>query len=324
MDRIAFLLGEQCVYWSSLIFALSVIAAALVFLSLYLKQRSDMLAGFAAVPAALFLSLLFARLLHWYCFPEHYSGFLSAMSSYTSGGFALLGAFFGCALAVLLTYLAGLHRDPARMLDCVCLAGGVGITVGRLASFFSSADRGQLLNAASYLPWATPVVNAVSGATEYRLAVFLLQATVTGVITLILAARYLGDRSASHNHGQTALQFLLLYCAAQVVLDSMRYDSMYFTSNGFVSVVQVFSAVTLVLLFLFFSVRLVRNRGFMLRYIPLWIISVALLGCAGYMEYHVQRHGNQAIFAYSIMSLCLGLFVLLTLAMQSFSEPQFD
>ena len=39
----------------------------------------------------------------------------------------------------------------------------------------------------------------------------------------------------------------------------------------------------------------------------------ALLGCAGYMEYYVQRHGGQALMAYSVMSAGLGIFVALTL-----------
>ena len=30
-----------------------------------------------------------------------------------------------------------------------------------------------------------------------------------------------------------------------------------------------------------------------------------MLGLAGYMEYHVQRHGDQALFAYTVMSACI-------------------
>jgi len=37
------------------------------------------------------------------------------------------------------------------------------------------------------------------------------------------------------------------------------------------------------------------------------------LGGAGYMEYYVQRHGNQAAFAYSVMSAALAAVVLLVL-----------
>ena len=38
-----------------------------------------------------------------------------------------------------------------------------------------------------------------------------------------------------------------------------------------------------------------------------------LLGIAGYMEYHVQRHGDQRIFAYTVMSVCLAAVVAMTI-----------
>ena len=37
------------------------------------------------------------------------------------------------------------------------------------------------------------------------------------------------------------------------------------------------------------------------------------MGCAGFMEYYVQRRGNEAVFAYSVMSGCLAGIVILTL-----------
>ena len=50
------------------------------------------------------------------------------------------------------------------------------------------------------------------------------------------------------------------------------------------------------------------------------IILLALLGLiggAGYMEYHVQRHGNEAAFAYSVMGSCLAAVVLITLMIRA-------
>ena len=42
-----------------------------------------------------------------------------------------------------------------------------------------------------------------------------------------------------------------------------------------------------------------------------------LLGGAGYMEYYVQRHGDQAQFAYTVMSGCLLAVVVLTLLIRA-------
>lgn len=313
MDRIALFFGEHCIYWSTVVLATAVLAAICSFLSLYLRKNEGLAAGFAAVPLAVFLSFLCARLIHWYCYAESYRSLSVAMGNYAEGGFALIGAFAGCALTVGLLALLRILRHPARMLDCMCLAGGFGIAIGRLASFFDASDRGQILENLRSLPWACPVTNVVSGATEYRLATFLLQAIVTGALTLVLTWRYTKRKGRKWKDGDVTLVFLLCYCAAQIVLDSTRYDSMYFRSNGFVSVVQVCSAVAVVLIAAVFSVRLVRSRGFRIGCVLLWILMAAMLGCAGYMEYYVQRHGNQAAPAYSIMSVCLVIFVMLAL-----------
>ena len=163
------------------------------------------------------------------------------------------------------------------------------------------------------LPFASPVINVVSKATEYRFATFLLQSVTTGLLTLVLVGFYLGRRGKKWKDGEVSLIFLLCYCAAQVILDSTRYDSMYFRSNGFVSVVQVLGAVALVAITVIFSVRLVKKRGFCRGYVLPWSLMAGLLGCAGYMEYFVQRHGNQAALAYSVMSACLGIYVMLAL-----------
>ena len=313
MDRIAFFFREYYVYWSNVLLLVAVCVAIFLFLSLYLGRRGKVAAAFSVVPLAVFLSFFCARLMHWYCFSESYSGFAAAMRDYSQGGFALVGAFAGCALAVGILFVVKIVIDPARMLDCMCLAGGAGIAIGRLTSFFNTTDRGQILENIRTLPLAAPVINVVSKATEYRLATFMLQAMVTGLITLILAGFYLSRRGKKWKDGDLSLIFLLCYCTAQVILDSTRYDSMYFRSNGFVSVVQVLGAVAVVSICVFFSVQLVKKRGFRTGYIFLWILMAALLGCAGYMEYYVQRHGGQALMAYSVMSAGLGIFVALTL-----------
>ena len=313
MERIAFVIGEQYLYWSSIILALAAVGGAFLFLSLYLGKGGNALAGFVVLPLAVLLSLLLSRLLHWYCHPANYVNIHAAMTDLARGGFVLLGAFAGCFLAALMTRLLRLHRNLPQMLDCMCLAGGAGIAVGRLSSFFNAANRGQLVENLRALPWVYPITNRVSGALEYRFATFLIQAMVTGGIVAILLVFYLLSRKKLRKDGDTALLFALFYSAAQVVLDSTRYDSIYFRSNGFVSIVQVVSAVALGAVLVIFSARMVKQRGFRRWYLTLWAAMAALIGLAGYMEYHVQRHGNQAVFAYSVMSGSLALVLLLGL-----------
>ena len=314
MDKIAFIMDGTFVYWNSVVYTLAAAVAICFFLSFYIGKCGNAVSAFAVIPAAIFLSLIFARFMHWYSRADSYDGFLSAMTDYSSGGYALTGVFAGCALAACLVRLLFLDRNLPEMLDCMSLAGCAGICVGRWASFFNNSDRGNILENFRSLPVAYPVTNAVSGAVEYRLATFVLQSIVAFVLLVALGMFYIrGNRRGKLKDGDTCLIFLLCYGASQVVLDSTRYDSLFFRSNGFVSVVQVLGALALGLVIVLFSIRMVKARGFKFWQVLLWIIIAAGIGCAGFMEYYVQRHGNEAVFAYSVMSGCLAGVIVLTL-----------
>ena len=317
MDKIAFYSGGTAIYWNSVILTLAAATALCFFLAFYLGKSGNGAAGFAAVPVSMVLSLVFARFFHWYCQSDSYQSFSAAMTDYTAGGYALMGVFLGCFLAAGLTRIVCLHRNLPEMLDAMSIAGCAGIAVGRLSSLFNASDRGQVLVNFRSLPLAYPVSNAVSGAVEYRLATFALQSMVALALFLGLTVFYCkGQKRGKLKDGDTCLVFLLLYGASQVVLDSTRYDSLFFRSNGFVSVVQVLGALALVLAVLLFSRRMVKARGFRAWQILLWLLIAIAIAGAGYMEYYVQRWGSKALFAYSVMSACLLFVICLTLSIR--------
>ena len=314
MDKIAFYSGSTAIYWNSVILTLAAATAICFFLAFYLNKSGNGAAGFAVVPVGIVLSLVFARFFHWYCQSDSYTGFSAAMTNLAEGGYALMGVFLGCVLAAVITRILCLHRNLPEMLDAMSLAACAGMAVGRLSALFNASDRGQVLVNFRSLPIASPVNNAVSGAVEYRLATFALQSMVALVLFIGLTVFYnKGQKRGKLRDGDTCLLFLLFYGASQVVLDSTRYDSLFFRSNGFVSVVQVLGAVALVLAVILFSRRMVKARGFRAWQILLWLLIGIAIGGAGYMEYYVQRRGNEALFAYSVMSGCLLFVILLTL-----------
>ena len=319
MDKLAYIGGSFSIYWSSVILTLAAATAVCFFLAFYLQKNGNAVAGFTAVPLSIVLSILFARFFHWYCRDDSYASFLAAMTDYTSGGYALMGAFLGCFLSALILRLCKLHDSLPGMMDCMSIAGCAGIAVGRLASFFNSSDRGAVLDNLKSLPFAWPVTNAVSGSLEYRLATFVIQAMVAAAIFIgLVIIHFHGIDRRDRKDGETTLVFALCYGASQVVLDSTRYDSLFFRSNGFVSIVQVLSAVALGVVIVIFSIRLVKAGGFKFWYILLfWLPLAALVGVAGFMEYYVQRHGSEAIFAYSVMSGSLLALVLITLLIRT-------
>ena len=314
MDKIAFYSGSTAIYWNSVILTLAAATAICFFLAFYLGKSGNGAAGFGVVPVSMVLSLVLARFFHWYCQSDSYTGFTAAMTNYAEGGYALMGVFLGCVLAAALTRVICLHRNLPEMLDAMSMAACAGMAVGRLSALFNASDRGQVLESFRSLPIASPVNNAVSGAVEYRLATFALQSMVALALFIGLAVFYnKGQKRGKLRDGDTCLLFLLLYGASQVVLDSTRYDSLFFRSNGFVSVVQVLGAVALVLAVILFSRRMVKARGLRAWQIFLWLLIGIAIGGAGYMEYYVQRRGNEALFAYSVMSGCLLFVILLTL-----------
>ena len=317
MNRIAFIFNSNIIYWNSLILVLAAAAAICFFLAIYMPKSKNANAAFIAVPVASILSFLLARFIHWYCRTGSYASMMSAMTDFTGGSFALVGVFIGCMVTALVLRICRVHRNLPQMLDAMSIAGAAGIALGRMASFFTNADRGQVINTIQTLPWVYPVTNSVSGAVEYRLATFVIQAIIAGLLFLVLGIFYLTGNRRQLKDGDTTLIFLLCYGASQILLDSTRYDSIYFRSNGFVSVVQVLSAVVLAVAIILFSIRLVRSRGFKGWYIALWVGILALLGGAGYMEYHVQRHGREALFAYSVMGICLTLTVVTSLIIRA-------
>lgn len=321
MEKIAFISGGTFIYWSSVILALAALAAIALFAALYLKKDGDTLALCVTIPVAVLLSIVLSRLVHWYCRADAYESFQAALTDYSWGGYALMGTFAACILTACVLRLARVVKNLPRMLDCMALAGGAGIAVGRLASMFNASDRGMIVADTIGLPFAFPVTNTVSGVVENRLATFMIQAIVTGVIVLALLL-YMGWcrwRKRELIDGDISLMFLAAYGSCQIVCDSTRYDSLFMRSNGFVSIVQILGLIALVTAIVLFSVRMVKHNGLKKYYFAIWAAMLGLMGAAGYMEYYVQRHGNEAAFAYSVMSSSLIATVLLTLTVRYLS-----
>lgn len=319
MEKVAFINGGTFIYWSSIILTLAVVAAIALFAGLYLWKSKNGMALSLTVPVALLLSVVMGRWIHWYCLTDSYESLHAAMTDYTWGGYALMGAFAGCLLTACFMRLIRVSSNLPQMLDCMVLAGGVGIAVGRLASLFNASDRGQIVAETWGLPFAYPVANAVSGAAENRLATFMLQSLSTGTVVAVLVLWMLVAALCRKKmrDGDVTLLFMLMYGACQIILDSTRYDSLFMRSNGFVSIVQILGLIGLLTAIILFSVRMVRARGFKWPFLLIWVAQLGCMGGAGYMEYYVQRHGDQAAFAYSVMAPCLLGIVLLTIVIRA-------
>jgi len=324
MERIAFIGKDTFIYWSPIIISLAVAAAIALYIAVYLRRGGNLVALAVSIPLAIHLSLIFSRFVHWYCRSGAYESFHSAMTDYSNGGFALFGVFAGCfAASAILRFLRVSTSLPA-MLDSMALAGTLGIALGRLSSLFNNTDRGMTVAEHLGLPFAYPLTNAVTGASEMRLATFMIQSFAAWLILALLLLYILlcHLRKKDLRHGEIFLLFTLAYSASQIVCDSTRYDALVLRSNGFVSMVQIVGLVALVAVIVIFSVRLVKRTGMRPWYFGIWGAMLAMFGLAGYMEYFIQNNGTKALLGYSIMSACLVVIVLLSLLIRGLAEKQ--
>lgn len=314
-DAIAIYTGEVVIYWSSIIICLAVAAWFFLSLALYAPGgRASALWVF--LPAACVLSVFFSRAIHWYCHAEQYDGFISAFSDFSVGSYSIPGVFLGVVLAVLLVRLLRISDGAGRMFDALAPGAALGIALIRLSALFGNADRGKVIvttPAYQHLPIAAKVTG-LSGTAEYHFATFFVQFLLLLVLSGLLLGFYYGrDRvrmKSGPRYGHTALLFLVLYCAMEIVLDSTRYDSDFLRSNGFVSLVQILSALSILGVLVFYSVHSVRSNGLRFYHFLLWLLFLASVGGAGYLEYLVQRHGDWYLKCYGAMSGCCLLMVL--------------
>ena len=318
MERIAFISGGIFIYWSSIILALAALAAIAIFSAMYLGKSGDLVGASVTIPLAMVGSIVLSRLIHWYCRSDAYESMASAMTDYTKGGYALMGVFIACLIVAAILRLVRVVKNLLQMYDSMAIGAGVGIAVGRLASLFNASDRGMALPEHVGFPFAFPVTNTVSGVVENRLATFMIQSGVVTAVVVLLVLYMVISKATKRKipDGDVALIFLLAYGACQIVCDSTRYDSLFLRSNGFISVVQILGLVAMLVPIVVFSVRTVKNTGIKRIYFVLWVLILGMMGLAGYMEYYVQRHGNEAAFAYSMMSGGLVVIVLLSLVIR--------
>lgn len=293
MDKIAWILGDISIRWSSVVMVMAVLTGILFFLAAAARGNRKVTSAALALPMAILLSLLFGRLLHWYFLPD------------AGDGYVLMGAFAGCLCTALILKATRLEKNMARLLDVMSIGGCAAIALGRLACFFTADDRGRIISIQG-LPLSWPVINATSGEMEYRLAVFLFQSAAALFILFVLRlVDKKNTRTGAHGDGDLTLLFLLLYTAGQIVLDSMRYDALHLRSNGFIGAVQLVCAVTFCAVIGILLTRLVKRNGFRFRYGFAALLIAVCIGIAAYMEYFVQRHGGQAVFGYTVMTAAM-------------------
>lgn len=311
MNPIAIYTGELMLYWSAVIIAFGIAAAFAMSQALYTSYAGTGRALWVFLPLAVAFSVILCRLIHWYCHAEQYAGIIGALTDYSSGGYVLPGALLGCFIAAKIVGAMGYTDNVPRLLDAVAPGGALAVAFIRLSALFNSSCRGKIAvttPALQHLPLASPVYS--SGPDDYRFATFFVQFLIMLVVFMLLFGFYSKRRNVPmkggmSRDGHVAMMFLLYYGAVEIIMDSTRYDSSFLHFNGFVSVVQIISALLVVFVLVYYSVISIKVNGLKFYHFLLWILALAALGGGGGCEYLVQRHGDWYLRCYAGMGSCL-------------------
>ena len=310
MNPIAISADGVVIYWSAIVICLAVAAWFCLSYAVYTANGGHRSAMWVFLPIACVLSLALSRFIHWYCHSEQYTGLVSAFTDFNLGSYCLPGVLLGVVLAALLVRLPRLSDSAPKMLDALAPGAALGIALIRLSSLFNNSCRGKIAVTTPMLqrlPLAA-VYTTASGVADYRFATFFVQFLLMLPLTALLLAFYYrrGSRrmKSGADAGHTAMLFLLLYSAMEIVLDSTRYDPSFLRSNGFVSMVQIVSALCILGVLIYYSVHSIRSNGRRFYHWLLWLCFLATVGGVGYLEYLVQRHGDWYLRCYGGMSAC--------------------
>lgn len=317
MNYIFWFNESSSVYWHGIIMAIAAAAAVLAAAGFRRaegkKDNVILLSAVLGLPLAAVLS----RIVFWFFSQAYFDGFKGSLNALSNGGHSLLGAMLGVLLAVVISAKLLRLKDTAAVLDAVAPAGALGICIGRLAGYFSLDDRGKIIETETvrYFPFA--VFDQSSG--NWRLSVFTLEAIAAGVIFIACTVFFMfiyNGRSRIRG-GNVMLLFLSLFGVTQGTLESMRLDSLFMNTLGFVRINQIASLVLIVFVLAVYSVTSIKNIGFRLLHIVVWAVSLGLLGLAFYMEFRI--HSAVLMRNYAVMSTCLAVVSYLSFRLFSLS-----
>lgn len=302
--------GTQ-ITWTGIIIALACVTALVAGTILRSYQNRGSYEFFLCSAICCLFGVFFSRFMYWYCNPEAYSGFSEVFTA-SQAGQSVGGMLLGVAVAVCLMGVFFGKQDMLRLFDCICTAGSLGLAIGRLAGFTNTSDRGRMIFESAILqrfPFAVEVAVEGSTESEWRFATFVFEAAADMLIFIICSRFFIKAYSrgaASQCDGLTALLFCALFGSTQAILESTRYDSLFFHFNGFVSIVQIISAVLLVGSLVAGFVLSRRQLGKSASGTVRLVCALVLVCCAGGLEYLVQRYTDKYPLWYGLMILVIG------------------
>ena len=328
MSTVAVYNGNIVLYWNSIIITLGIVSGFLLGYSLYIAHFGRGSAMWVFLPFAIVLSVVFCRLIHYFCYPSQYSSLASVVFAPSEGGYCLGGVVIGVWLAAWIAEKIRLTDCKGKILDA--LAPGLALTLAliRLSDIFTSACRGkEVISRPAFqrLPVSSPVALGNGGA-EYHFATFFMSFLALMILMAVMISFYLKHYNRPMKEpcpcdGNAARLFVLAFGLLEMITDSTRNDAahlkfssgnalgrLFTKASGFIGVEMLIGAVIVVSVMVFYtkmSKRINRKNG---RRIILWIMFVLGLAVFGGLEWLYQRLGFPVIHLGQAAGLLLLFF----------------
>ena len=252
-----------------------------------------------AAPLALFLArLVYCAVRYEWIFQNEMGEFdgLWHFFEWGNGGMNIIGALAGCLLAGALC--ARLTKQKAgAVLDCAALAGALLIAVARFAQPLSGQGFGDLIESPAFSFFPLAIENEWG---EWMLAVCIIE----GVLALAVFSFLLVKAQKAHRPGVLSLYFLVLFCASQIMPQSLRSDDVLFIFI-FARVTQIGYVIFLIGAAAVAGVWAVRRTGVTASLTIEWFLLLLGIGVCIGAEFALDKTNLPDLLVYAVMIAAL-------------------
>ena len=308
--------GSFSIYWYGVFIGCAVFVAALVFCILRRLQGESFTSALRISLISMPTALITARIFYCWFGKASFTNGIMECANLMTGGYALYGALLGI-LAVLIVYSCVCGKSTLQMIDAAIPAVSLTICIGRFASITSGGDMGFNISSESIQKFPFAIWSESEQSWILWVGFFEgLAALLIFIFTLVIFILKYKLNSTSLQYGSVTLMFMLTYGLSQTILESMRSDSLFMVSLGFVRISQIISfiiAVTAIVI-------IIVNRCIIstpdIPNIALWAICAAAIGAAMYCEFKM----NASVMVKNYIIMGVALVVMMSIALFMFFQ----
>ena len=241
IDRVAFSIFGNDVYWYGIVITLGIILAFGLYLLLSYKRRIDLDFSLELFIWVIPMAVIFCRV--FYVVPrlgDEYSlsswdGFVDAINI-SNGGLTIIGGIFGGAFGVVFCCMRNRKYSLMRVADCVVIAVLLGQIIGRWGNFFNQELYGiEVTNPAlQHLPFAV----FIDATGKWHYASFFFEGTLNAIGLAIALVMYFVPKKPLKN-GTFSIFYLGWYGFVRGSLEFIKDGDPVTFGNSDVKVVQV-------------------------------------------------------------------------------------